>query len=222
LHREFVFAASKGKPRQPIRHMNNTTWQTARKKAGLAQVRVHDLKHTFGRRLRTAGVSLETRRVLLGHKSGDITSHYSAPELAELIRAANAVLKVDSDDLYSFDHRYAAASEAAAGPPQRQRSRCCRYALPLGLPLHRVRRRRTGPTRCRGQGRIRNRIGSPQGRRAGKGLPDSVRKPPDRRSLAQEIARNCRRVGQAGRDSMVRNGSPQSPDCPVYTDSSGR
>jgi len=96
LHREFVFVASKGKPRKPIRYMNNTAWQTARKKAGLLQVRVHDLKHTFGRRLCTAGVPLETRKVLLGHKTGDITSHYSAPELAELIRAANAVLKAQN------------------------------------------------------------------------------------------------------------------------------
>jgi integrase len=54
LHREFVFVASKGKPREPIRVMNNTAWQKARRNAGLAQVRVHDLKHTFGRRLRTA------------------------------------------------------------------------------------------------------------------------------------------------------------------------
>ena len=45
------------------------------------QVRLHDLKHTFGRRLRAAGVSLETRKVLLGHRNGDITTHYSAPEL---------------------------------------------------------------------------------------------------------------------------------------------
>lgn len=79
--------------------MNNTAWQTARKKAGLAQVRVHDLKHTFGRRLRTSGVPLETRKVLLGHKTGDITSHYSAPELSELIRAANAVLKAQESTL---------------------------------------------------------------------------------------------------------------------------
>jgi integrase len=99
LHREFVFVGSKGKPRKPIRFMNNTAWQTARKKAGLAQVRVHDLKHTFGRRLRTAGVPLETRKVLLGHKTGDITSHYSAPELSELIRAANAVLKAQESTL---------------------------------------------------------------------------------------------------------------------------
>jgi len=99
LHKAFVFVASKGKPRNPIRFMNNTAWQSARKKVGLLQVRVHDLKHTFGRRLRTAGVPLETRRVLLGHKTGDITSHYSAPELSELIRAANAVLKAQESTL---------------------------------------------------------------------------------------------------------------------------
>jgi integrase len=99
LHPEFVFVASKGKPRKPIRYMNNTAWQTARNAAALHQVRVHDLKHTFGRRLRNAGVPLETRKVLLGHKSGDITSHYSAPELAELIRAANAVIKAQESTL---------------------------------------------------------------------------------------------------------------------------
>jgi integrase len=99
LHEEFVFVASKGKPRKPIRYMNNTAWQNSRKKAELLQVRVHDLKHTFGRRLRTAGVPLETRKVLLGHKTGDITSHYSAPELAELVRAANAVLKAQESTL---------------------------------------------------------------------------------------------------------------------------
>ena len=65
----------------------------ARKDAGRSLVRVHDLKHTFGRRLRNAGVSLETRKVLIGHKNWDITGHYSAPELAELISAANAVFE---------------------------------------------------------------------------------------------------------------------------------
>jgi hypothetical protein len=44
-------------------------------------------------------VPLETRKVLLGHKTGDITSHYSAPELAELIRGANAVLKAQESTL---------------------------------------------------------------------------------------------------------------------------
>ena len=59
-------------------------------------MRVHDLKHTFGRRLRAAGVSVETRKVLLGHRNGDITTHYSAPELEELINAANKVCRKKS------------------------------------------------------------------------------------------------------------------------------
>ena len=71
--------------------MNNSGWQGARKRVGLSQVRVHDLKHTFGRRLRAAGESYEDRQDLLGHKSGRITTHYSAAELENLIEAANRV-----------------------------------------------------------------------------------------------------------------------------------
>jgi integrase len=63
----------------------------ARKETGLSQVRVHDLKHTFGRRLRAAGVSFEDRQDLLGHRSGRITTHYSAAELSRLIEAADSV-----------------------------------------------------------------------------------------------------------------------------------
>jgi integrase len=74
-----------------VNRMFNSAWMRARQAAGLANVRVHDLKHTFGRRLRAAGVALETRRVLLGHKNGDITTHYSAPEIGELIEAAERV-----------------------------------------------------------------------------------------------------------------------------------
>ena len=50
-------------------------------------MRVHDLKHTFGRRLRAAGVPYETRQVLLGHTTGDVTIHYSPAEIQELIDA---------------------------------------------------------------------------------------------------------------------------------------
>jgi integrase len=63
---------------------------------GYRRVRVHDLKHTFGRRLRAAGVSFEDRQDLLGHKSGRITTHYSAAELANLIAAAEKVLELNS------------------------------------------------------------------------------------------------------------------------------
>jgi integrase len=78
---------------KPIRYMLNSGWRTARRKAGLDRLRVHDLKHTFGRRLRAAGVSFEDRQDLLGHRSTRITSHYSAAELTKLIEAANRVCK---------------------------------------------------------------------------------------------------------------------------------
>lgn len=86
-HKQFVFTY-KG---NPITRMNNTGWKEARKKAALEFVRVHDLKHTFGRRLRSVGVSFEDRQDLLGHRSGRITTHYSSAELQNLYEAGNKV-----------------------------------------------------------------------------------------------------------------------------------
>ncbi len=85
-HSEFVFVF-RGKPNT---HMLNNGWRKARKTAGLS-VRVHDLKHTYGRRLRSAGVSFEDRQDLLGHKSTRITTHYSSAELLNLWQASNKV-----------------------------------------------------------------------------------------------------------------------------------
>jgi integrase len=116
-HAEYVFAyvpkprkAKEGEPQEkrtpvPVFRMNNSAWKAARVRAadrweketetpapeGFRKVRVHDLKHTFGRRLRAAGVSFEDRQDLLGHKSARITTHYSGPELASLIAAADKV-----------------------------------------------------------------------------------------------------------------------------------
>lgn len=87
LDPEFVFTF-RGKP---IGTMHNTAWQNARKRVGLGHVRVHDLKHTFGRRLRSAGVSFEDRQDLLGHRSQRVTTHYSKAELSNLIESADLV-----------------------------------------------------------------------------------------------------------------------------------
>jgi len=77
----------------PVTRMLNSGWKRARAKAGLPTLRVHDLKHTFGRRLRAAGVSFEDRQDLLGHKSGRITTHYSAAEISSLIDAAHKITR---------------------------------------------------------------------------------------------------------------------------------
>jgi len=86
-HPEYVFTYKNN----PTTRMLNKGWIRAREKVGLSHVRVHDLKHTFGRRLRAAGVSFEDRQDLLGHKSARITTHYSAAELTNLLDAANRV-----------------------------------------------------------------------------------------------------------------------------------
>src|SRR5579871_1366460 len=90
---------------QPLGSVNNTAWVKARDRAvakyeavlgeptpeGFKTLHVHDLRHTVGRRLRAAGVAHETRQAILGHKSGSITTHYSAAELRELIDALQLI-----------------------------------------------------------------------------------------------------------------------------------
>jgi integrase len=123
LHPEFVFVYSqirkKGKqPKyRPIETMNNTSWQKARTRAKLPHVRVHDLKHTFGRRLRAAGMSFEDRQDLLGHKSGRMTTHYSAAELSNLIDAAEKACQLGSRKspaIVALKQKAAAAQAATA------------------------------------------------------------------------------------------------------------
>lgn len=46
---------------------------------------------TFAMRSGIAGVSYEDRQDRLGHKSERITTHYSAPDIARLIEAAEKV-----------------------------------------------------------------------------------------------------------------------------------
>jgi len=78
---EFVFHRNGNR----LERMNNRAWRKARESASLAEVRVHDLRHTFGMRLRALGVSFEDRQDLLGHHAGHITTHYSKVETARLI-----------------------------------------------------------------------------------------------------------------------------------------
>ena len=112
LHPVYVFVHARKKDGEPapMIKINNTAWKAARERAadqwtqqhgeaapaGFRSIRVHDLKHTFGRRLRAAGVSFEDRQDLLGHRSGRITTHYSQAELTSLIEAAEKVCAAQS------------------------------------------------------------------------------------------------------------------------------
>jgi len=78
-----------------ISRVMSSGWKRARKSAGLPHVKVHDMRHTFGRRLRAANVSIEDREDLLGHKSTRMTTHYSAVELGNLIEATEKLCSSD-------------------------------------------------------------------------------------------------------------------------------
>jgi integrase len=105
-HPEFVFTR-RGKP---LTRIYNSGWKAARRRAskrytsefgrscpkGFQSIRVHDLKHTYGHRLRATGVGFEDRKLLLGHKAGHVTTHYSAPELEALIQASEKVCELGS------------------------------------------------------------------------------------------------------------------------------
>jgi integrase len=105
-HPEAVFTYD-GKP---VTKIYNSGWKSARRRAalryeqelgrpcpaGFRSIRVHDCKHTYGHRLRGAGVSFEDRKVLLGHKMQDVTTHYSAAEIGSLIAASERVCDLAS------------------------------------------------------------------------------------------------------------------------------
>ena len=67
------------------------SWQKLRLKAGLPQLRLHDLRHNFASMLVNSGESLYTVQRILGHQSADQSSRYSHLSGTALQDAANSV-----------------------------------------------------------------------------------------------------------------------------------
>jgi len=82
---------SKGNSKALYR-INNHGWATACRAVGL-EIRVHDLRHTFGVRAADAGIPLDIRRSLLGHEHRDITMHYSRPGLQLLLGEVERIVR---------------------------------------------------------------------------------------------------------------------------------
>ncbi len=95
---EFVFPSPKG---GGYDRFNNKGWRAAVKEAGLA-LRFHDLRHTFGERLATAGCPFDARKTILGHHHADITAHYSTPGLSRLLEEVEKVQRPNVRDFRTF------------------------------------------------------------------------------------------------------------------------
>ena len=74
-----------GKPYVQIWH----SWDTARKRSGLEDVRIHDLRHSFASFLINNGRSIYEVQKLLGHTQIKTTQRYSHLSQKSLIAAAN-------------------------------------------------------------------------------------------------------------------------------------
>lgn len=100
-HDEFVFTYYKQVKHDhlkspsyfPTKSMYNTAWQTARKRAGLGDLHVHDLRHTVGMRLRLSGVSERTQDEILWHSSKSMAQHYASAQIREIFDALELISK---------------------------------------------------------------------------------------------------------------------------------
>jgi integrase len=88
---EFVFSEN-GKSYGDVK----TGWWTALKKAGIEDLRFHDLRHTFGSRLGMAGIDIRTIQELMGHKDIKMTMRYSHPTPEHKKKAVEILDRVTS------------------------------------------------------------------------------------------------------------------------------
>ena len=74
----------------PGQHLQDIkkSWNTIRKRAGLANVRLHDLRHTHASHLVSSGLSLSIVGKLLGHTQASTTQRYAHLADAPLRQAA--------------------------------------------------------------------------------------------------------------------------------------
>lgn len=95
---EFLFANSKtGKPMSSIHFL----WDKARAKAGLKEVRMHDLRHSFASAMVNMGMTLYDVKEMLGHANIKTTERYAHLSRERLRTAAASVETYYGDQPWS-------------------------------------------------------------------------------------------------------------------------
>ena len=87
LHSAFVFCDKEGKPYSPFKV--SVAFKRASRKAGIENLRFHDLRHDFASNLVQAGIDIYTVKELLGHKDLRMTvryCHLASENLREAIK----------------------------------------------------------------------------------------------------------------------------------------
>ena len=69
------------------------SWDTARKLAGIPELRIHDLRHSFASMLVNNGRTLYEVQSILGHRSSKTTQRYAHLANDTLVDAANSVTR---------------------------------------------------------------------------------------------------------------------------------
>ncbi|MBE0505841.1 MAG: site-specific integrase [Marinospirillum sp.] len=109
---DWVFANPRtGKPFNTIYN----SWNSARIKAGLADVRIHDLRHNFASQLVNAGRSLYEVQKILGHADAITTQRYAHLSQERLKEAANSVQLPEVPCMDLQQRKTPAANDASIG-----------------------------------------------------------------------------------------------------------
>ena len=97
-------------PGQPLRSLSDH-WRRVRSRAGLENVRLHDLRHTFASRALALGESLPVIAKLLGHSQVKSTARYAHLTRESVREAAARVAAVIEADILPSDFEQAACEE---------------------------------------------------------------------------------------------------------------
>ena len=101
---------------QPIRYeLTNTAWQNAVAKAGLGDLRFHDLRHTWASWHRQSGTSVDELKELGGWKSRSMVDRYAKFATEHLAAAAMRIENGRKGNVVALPPRFPHAGKTAAG-----------------------------------------------------------------------------------------------------------